>query len=202
MTIRPLEKYETDAAAQTLAAAFAQDPLYQYFVEDVEKRHRFLERFMKFRIRYGLKKGMVLTTDDLKGVAICTPPQAVMSFGDVVMQGGFSAMASAGKQTMDRLMAFNKLDEEWQKEYVPGSHWSIGPLGVEPKKQGQGYGAALLKRILEHLDKNNASGVLLTQTRNNEALYQKYGFGTVHTQQMGKTEIENILMLRAGQKPE
>ncbi len=110
---------------QTLVAAFRDDPLYAYFISDPDKRVEFLKRFMLFRLRYGMKYGQVYCLPDAKGICIWLPPEASMSFWDVVSLGGFGAMVRQGSKVMNTVMSYNKSCDELIQTHAPGRHWKV-----------------------------------------------------------------------------
>ena len=55
--IRPFQKSDAEQVVTTMAAAFANDALYRYFVPEDAERRAFLKAFMAFRLRYGIACG-------------------------------------------------------------------------------------------------------------------------------------------------
>ena len=72
--IRVFQKSDTARVVTTMAAAFQNDALYRYFIPEDAARESFLEKFMAFRLRYGLKYGTVLVAGGGAGVAIFLAP--------------------------------------------------------------------------------------------------------------------------------
>lgn len=92
MHIHEFRASDLDAAASAMAGAFAADPLYRYFIADEEARLAFLSGFMRFRLRYGVRRGTVFVTDDQKVVAVWLPPGMEMGPLDVLRNGGIGPM--------------------------------------------------------------------------------------------------------------
>lgn len=57
-------------------------------------------------------------------------------------------------------------------------HVHLGPIGVAPAAQGQGFGTALMQRYVEYLEQEHAPGYLETDRLENVAFYKKFGFVT------------------------
>jgi GNAT superfamily N-acetyltransferase len=55
-------------------------------------------------------------------------------------------------------------------------HVHLGPIGVTPEAQGQGFGTALMQRYVEHLDQEHAAGYLETDRADNVEFYENFGF--------------------------
>ena len=52
-------------------------------------------------------------------------------------------------------------------------------IGVDPVKQGQGYGTALLRRSLELADRDGISAYLESTNPRNNPLYERFGFKSI-----------------------
>ncbi|HHG2225134.1 GNAT family N-acetyltransferase [Synechococcus sp. CCFWC 502] len=68
---------------------------------------------------------------------------------------------------------------EWAKHDPRESHWHLGPVAVEPSRQGQGVGSALLKGACNRMDQRAAILYLETDKEENVRFYQKHGFEVV-----------------------
>ena len=60
-----------------------------------------------------------------------------------------------------------------RSEDESGPWFALGPIAVEPKRQGAGIGGLLIRAGLERLKKAGALGCMLT---GNPAYYQRFGF--------------------------
>ena len=81
--VRLFQENDRDRAVSTMVHAFKNDGLYRYFIPEDGARERFLETFMAFRLRYGLKYGTVLVADEGAGVAVFLAPGHQMSPKDL-----------------------------------------------------------------------------------------------------------------------
>jgi GNAT superfamily N-acetyltransferase len=63
-------------------------------------------------------------------------------------------------------------------------HVHLGPIGVEPIRQRQGIGSALMARYIEHLDQEKSAGYLETDRPENVEFYKKFGFMVKHEEQI------------------
>ena len=66
-------------------------------------------------------------------------------------------------------------------------HVHLGPIGVAPRVQRQGIGAALMRRYVEHLEKEKAAGYLETDRPENVKFYEKFGFVVRHEEAVIRT---------------
>ena len=61
-------------------------------------------------------------------------------------------------------------------------HVHLGPIAVAPKLQGQGIGTALMRRYVEHLEREEIAGYLETDRPENLPFYEKFGFTVRHSE--------------------
>lgn len=172
--IRLFEKRDTARSVETMAAAFANDALYRYFVEDEGERLAFLKKFMAFRLRYGQKYGSVLVADGGEGVAVLLSPAHKMGPMDLLSCGGLGAMLPLTKTQRGRVMAFNDFADRIALQTADRPCWHLSPICVAPAAQGKGLGTALLSHGLARLKTQPC--YLETQSPQNTAFYRACGF--------------------------
>jgi len=69
------------------------------------------------------------------------------------------------------------------------AHIHLGPIGVAPALQRQGFGTALMRHYVAHLARENAAGYLETDRRENVEFYQKFGFTVQREEELLGTPI-------------
>ena len=190
--IRPFQKNDTARVVDTMAAAFADDALYWYFVEGEAERKVFLEKFMTFRLRYGCKYGTVLVANEGEGVAVFLKPGHQMNPADLLFCGGLRAMLPCSKAQRDRVMGFNSFADELAAKVVKQPCWHLSPICVAPPSQGKGVGKALMTQGLSQL---REPCNLETQSPENVAFYQSCGFREIFRTPVPGTEMDHWGML-------
>ncbi len=55
-------------------------------------------------------------------------------------------------------------------------HWHLPLIGVDPAKQGSGYGSQLLQHTLDEIDRRGEIAYLENTNPVNTPLYERYGF--------------------------
>ena len=55
-------------------------------------------------------------------------------------------------------------------------HVHLGPIGVAPSRQRQKVGTTLMRRYIEHLEREKAAGYLETDRSENVEFYKRFGF--------------------------
>ena len=88
--------------------------------------------------------------------------------------------------------------DELRNKHTPFPHWYLQLLGVEPECQRLGFGLALLRPMLDRLDKDKAASCLNTMNGDNVAFYERFGFKVVAESNVPKTNIGIWLMMRNG----
>ncbi len=176
MNLREFQKRDTEQVLSTLCAAFQNDGLYAYFIEDPGARARFLRAFMRFRLKYGLKAGTVWVTDGCEGVLILIKPNQVMSPKHLLLYGGLSAMLNCTSVQRDRIMRFNSFADSQCERYIQQPFWHVSPICVSPEAQGKGLGSALLRCGLDLVRASGQPCYLETQSAKNLPFYEACGF--------------------------
>jgi ribosomal protein S18 acetylase RimI-like enzyme len=179
--IARIREDQIEVAAGVLARAFHSDPPMAYMVSDAVERARLLPPFMKTFVTYTSMFGDPLTTAEKpEAVALWLP---LDDFGDTPerdRQAGIDQIPSIlGVENFTRLMHVAKMAERFHQRAAPGKHLYLNWLGVEPSRQGQGLGSALIRSMLERADAEGLRCYLETFQPRNVPLYQKHGFKIV-----------------------
>ncbi len=175
MNIREYRKSDFDSLHSVMCDAFSSDSLYSYFIEDEEERKKFVQQFMKFRLKFGIKKGKVFVTDDCNCLLILIMPNQEMKPGDLLTLGGMAAMMHCSKEQRNRIVSFNALADKQKEKMISQPYWHISPICVETSVQGNGYGSALMNYAVKYMN-NEYPCYLETQSSRNIHFYGKFGF--------------------------
>jgi GNAT superfamily N-acetyltransferase len=168
---------QIEVAAGILARAFHDDPPMVYAVPDACERARLLPQLMRTFVSYATMFGEPLMTDD--------PPQAVALWLPLVEfdtperdhQAGIDRIPDIlGAENFGRLMHIAGIAERFHKQTAPEPHLYLQFLGVEPARQGQGLGSALIRPMLEQADAKGLQCYLETFQPRNVPLYKKHRF--------------------------
>ena len=76
------------------------------------------------------------------------------------------------------------LVQQVHTEIMPGPHWYLWVVAVDPEGQGQGIGTILLKPGLESADADQLPCFVETHAEQNLPFYQKQGFELVRCEQV------------------
>ncbi len=195
--IRLATKDEIPALAGMLTRAFARDPFISYLAGDASQRDQRMQAGWTAILRFASARlSDTWTTDDQAGVAIWVPPGRKAS----TLLEGVRLMPALG-----RLAGWRRLStvseavttlERRRHHHCPQPHFYLSALGVEPERQGQGIGTALMRPILERCDADNRPAYLETAGIRNVQLYQRHRFEVVEELTLPRTDIRGWLMLR------
>lgn len=163
--------------ARTLAQAFYDDPHMCWIVRDDSKRMLRLERgFETYLTRIWLKHDECYAHDRLIGAAVWMPP-GTWHMSPLAQLRLLPAVARALRLDLPRLLRVTTMMEK--KHPREHSHWYLPMIGVAPGWQGRGFGAALLRPILDRCDAERRPAYLEASTPRNRALYERHGFEVV-----------------------
>ena len=176
-----LPQTQVGEAGEVLDRALHDDPFWMWLLPDESKRARVLPWLMAVRVRYCHRYGEVDTTaDKVQGVALWIPPgKYPISYMRAMLLGWILAPLKLGPADFGRVMRAANHLERLHKRDVPLRHWYLPTLGVDPPRQGQGVGSALIQPVLSRADAEGLLCYLETETAGNVAFYERHGFEVV-----------------------
>lgn len=178
MQITRLSASALPEAGEIQGRAFFHDPAFTFtFPDDAARRHR-LPWLMGIGVGYGSRFGDVLTTaGSMLGHAVWLPPGETSLSEERMGAVGFDeAPARMGADALKRFGDFMELVSRHHERLVPAPHWYLLILGVEPERQGQGIGSALIAPNLARADAEGLPCYLETAKERNVMFYRRHGF--------------------------
>ncbi len=197
MIVRRALPADVPDMALTLSHAFAHDPFFGFLAGDAPERSERMRQGWSGILRFASAHlAETYTTDDRAGVAIWHPPgHSAPSLLD-----SFRMLPNMARLTgWRRLSAVAQVMgtiERLRKTHAPAPHFYLSALGVDPTRQGQGIGSALLRPILDRCATERITAYLETATARNVLLYEHLGFEVVDDLILPGTDIHGWLMLR------
>ncbi len=199
--LRLATKDEIPPLALMLTRAFARDPFISYLAGDAPQRDQRMQAGWTAILRFASARlSDTWTTDDHAGVAIWVPPG----------RKGSTALESVRLMpALGRLAGWRRLRsvseavttlERRRHHHCPQPHFYLSALGVEPERQGQGIGTALLRPVLERCDSEDLPAYLETAGTRNVRLYERHGFKVVEELTLPRTDVRGWLMLRRAER--
>src|SRR3954447_25238696 len=179
VTIRKATAADTSQIADTLTAAFLDDPVWAYFIPKASKRPRGIRTFFRQQVDWVyLPKGNVYVTEDGLGTMTWGPPDKWQTPFSYVLRGGPNMIRSSGLRHVPAMLSGLNLIESRHKT-MDEPHWYLAFIGVHPSKHGKGYGSALLSHKLADADAEGRPSYLEASSPRSRLLYHRHGFEDV-----------------------
>ena len=177
-TIETATSSDSVAVFDALTLAFCADPVMRWLYPDPSK---FLKHFPELMRHFGTNafaNASAHYVDGFAGAALWLPPNVTFDAEPIVelMQRTVDV-----KQHADLFTIFNQMPEYHPQE----AHWYLAAIGIDPSRQNQGQGAALIEHALRTCDRNHESAYLESSNPRNISFYRKHGFEVLATLQSG-----------------
>ncbi len=180
-----LDRARIGAAATVAARAFENDPMFTYIFPDPAHRQHLLRRFMVTALRYGTLFGEVYTTPDNAGSALwLTPDQPGITTGRMIRAGMAVLPITIGLPAFRRFLRFVSYGDRVHAQLMREPHWYLLNLAVDPARQRQRIGSALLEPVLARADRHQQPCYLETNNPDNLVFYANHGFAEAHAGQV------------------
>jgi GNAT superfamily N-acetyltransferase len=168
---------DVPAVAESLARAFEDDPHFSWIVRGGQSRlARLQAAFEVFTRRIWFPQDAGYTHERLIGAALWMPPGTWhVSVGTQLRLTPDTVRVLRG-DSWRLIRALNFIERKHPRS---PSHWYLPIIGVTPAWQGRGFGAALLRPMLERCDAERTPAYLEASTPRNRALYERHGFTVV-----------------------
>jgi ribosomal protein S18 acetylase RimI-like enzyme len=172
--IRKMTAAEIEPVARSLAEAFYEDPHFRWIVRaDAKRLERLTRGFALFTARVWLPHDEGYIHDQLFGAALWMPPRT-WHLSVLAQLRLLPATISRLRGDSPRLLkALTFIERKHPRE---PDHWYLPIIGVAPAWQGRGFGAALLRPMLERCDADRLPAYLEASSPRNRALYERQGF--------------------------
>jgi ribosomal protein S18 acetylase RimI-like enzyme len=168
-----------DSTAADLAAAFVEDPLFDWFMRADAARTPARSRFFRVILREAAFPDGVIERPAAGGAAAVWIPSEALGPQPIHREIRALPMLlnAAGLGRFGRLL---QLREAMDKHHpMDRPHDYLWFLGVHPDAQGAGIGSRLLASKTARLDAAGRGGFLETATPRNVPLYSRHGFNTI-----------------------
>lgn len=179
-TTRMIKTQSRDAGA-VLARAFFDYPMWQWIMPDEATRLAKLTWFMAGATKFGTDYGEVETTAGaIAGNAIWLPPgNTDPPMMRLLAAGMWMAPFRLGMGSLTRFLTMLDTMKKVHHHAMPERHYYLSVLGVDPLRQGQGVGSALMQPGLARADAAHVPCYVETQGESNVRLYRRHGFEVV-----------------------
>lgn len=167
--VRAAAAFELERAIATITVAFAADPFTRWIWPSATD---FLGHFPAVLREFGVHAAAnqsVYVTADFGGASLWMPPGVQPNDAALV---AIVERSVRGARKEEFFAVFGQMGS-----YHPEDpHWYLPMIGVDPSRQNQGNGGALLRHALARCDREGLPAYLESSNPMNITLYQRHGF--------------------------
>jgi ribosomal protein S18 acetylase RimI-like enzyme len=169
-----------DQAIGTIVLGFSADPVARWFYPDPHDYLTHLPHFVRAFAGKAFECNSAYQIDGYSGASLWLPPEVHPDENALMAL----LQCTIPKENQQNIFAFV---EQMDRYHPSEPHWYLPMIGVDPAKQGNGYGSALLKHVLERCDGEGKLAYLEASSAKSIPLYQRHGFERVGTIQVEKS---------------
>ena len=179
-TVRAATGADRRAVVDVITLAFSSDPMTRWVLRDAASYLAAMpEMIVAFGGR-GFDHGSAYCLEGYPGAALWLPPGVeadVDRLDAIIRQHAPRSVMTELESVMDEMADTHPADP----------HWYLPLIGVDPSRQGQGVGSALMTHALRRVDAEHMPAYLESSNPRNITLYQRHGFEILKTIQFGSS---------------
>jgi ribosomal protein S18 acetylase RimI-like enzyme len=163
--------------AETLALAFADDPIWGPILQRADGSREHLPAFWAPFVEGALRHRTVWIVDDGVAVAVWIPPG-----GTEMSDEQFARAQAVVDEHLDdaRRAAFGELMQRFESEHPhPAPHYYLSLLATHPSRRGEGLAQQLLAANVEEFAADGFAAYLESTNPENNRRYERAGFRIV-----------------------
>lgn len=175
---------QDDSAAiiATLVTAFADDPFIRWMFPKPETYLTAFPMVLKYFAGAAFGTGTAYATHETKGAALWLPP------GVSPDEEGLGQVLHDHVDAERHEQVFAVM-EQVGAGHPEDAHWYLPAMGVDPREQGKGLGAALLGESLSACDASCRLAYLESTNPTNVAFYMRHGFEVIGEIRIGGSPV-------------
>ena len=180
--VRAVSEAEQARAVATIVLAFGTDPMARWSMPDPETYLTHFPALVRAFAGNAFAEANAHVVADFAGVAVWLAPGRE-SDGD--------AMVAIMEKAMDpaRFAEGGAVFEQMAEFHPAEPHWYLPLIGVDPARQGQGLGSALMRHALKECDRTGVPAYLESSNPGNVPFYQQHGFTLMGEIQAGSSPV-------------
>jgi ribosomal protein S18 acetylase RimI-like enzyme len=180
--VRIATRADEAAVVDVITLGFATDPMARWSLPDPRT---FLTQMPELVRAFGgraFDEGSAYYVDGYAGAALWLPPGVEPDTDrlSAVMEAHAPAHVQADQNGIFEQMAEFHPDEP---------HWYLPLIAVDPARQNQGHGSALLREALARCDRDGLLAYLESSNPRNIPLYERHGFEVIGRIQVGNSPV-------------
>ena len=178
--VRAASRREQRAVIDVITLAFSTDPMARWAYPNPKTYLAIWPETVKAFGGSGFAHGTVHLAGDGGAAAMWLPPGVQP---DTERLKVLTRQHAPPERQADMTEVFEQMGRFHPEEPC----WYLPLIGVDPARQGRGYGAALLRYALEHVDGTRAPAYLESSNPRNIPLYERHGFEVLGSIQAGSS---------------
>jgi GNAT superfamily N-acetyltransferase len=181
-TVRSASRAEEGAISALTLLAFGSDPMARWSLSDAQTYLTVMPGMIRAFGASAYDEDSAYVTDDLGGAALWLPPGVepdVEMLEQLVRTNADPAI----------LPDVEKVFEAMAHYHPQEPHWYLPLIAVDPTRQGQGIGGALMRHALARCDREGTAAYLESSNPRNIPLYQRHGFEILGRIQVGSSPV-------------
>lgn len=195
-----LTKEDIDKGADVTSKAFYDYPMMKYIFGDKLTLEN-VKVVQKFLITYGVLYGEAFASSiNMEGVILFTDFKKYnFSLYRSLRCGILSLIKMGGNEGKDIGRRFNEFDSftlKKHKELIKEPHQYLILIGVDPEKQGEGFGSKMMYPFMKLAEEKGQPCYTETHGDKNVNMYQKYGFEVVSEDIVPGTDIVQYSLIK------
>ncbi|TQJ89908.1 GNAT family N-acetyltransferase [Streptomyces sp. SLBN-31] len=171
VAIRTADEGDRDMVVRLLDEAFQDDPVSAWVFPGDGYRRTTHHRLMAAFTGIVLAEGRIDVSEDGSACALWLPVPAEAHEPDA---DGAKKLRNAVDPDNERVELIGRLTADIHP--AGRAHEYLWMIGVEPGRQGEGLGTALLRHVLDRCDRENLPAYLEASSARSRALYERLGF--------------------------
>ena len=171
---------DQDRAVAVVVLAFSADPVARWTYPDPSAYLRYFPDVVKAFGGDAFGRGTAYYSDGFSGAALWLPPDVHPRESEM------TALLQRSVPERNQGEVFSLL-EQMGKYHPSERHWYLPLIGVDPARQGNGYGSALMEHAVRRCDRDREPAYLESTNPRNIPLYERHGFERLGTVQVGSS---------------
>lgn len=178
--VRIATRADETSVVDVITLGFSADPMARWSFPDPRT---YLEQFPTLVRAFGgraFDDGTAYCVEGYAGAALWLPPGAEPDLEalDALIETHAPAHIKADANgVFDQMAVYHPTEP----------HWYLPMIAVDPARQGQGHGSALLREALVRCDRDGLLAYLESSNPRNITLYERHGFVVMGTIQVGSS---------------
>ena len=178
--VRIATRADEASVVDVITLGFSADPMARWSFPDPRTYLAQMPALVRAFGGKAFDEGSAYCVDGFSGAALWLPPGVEPDFEslDAVIDAHVPAHI---KSDADGVF------EQMGKFHPTEPHWYLPMIAVDPARQGQGHGSALLREALARCDRDGLLAYLESSNPRNIPLYERHGFKVLGVIQVGSS---------------